>query len=56
MPFGLTNAPATFQALVQDVLQPLLDVSVIVYIDDILIYSQNDQDHKHHVHQVLELL
>ena len=56
MPFGLTNAPATFQALVQDVLRPLLDISVIVYIDDILIYSQNDQDHAHHVRQVLELL
>src|SRR5215216_6758166 len=56
MPFGLTNAPATFQALVQDVLQPLLDISVIVYIDDILIYSQNDQDHTHHVCQVFELL
>ena len=49
MPFGLTNAPATFQALVQDVLRPLLDVSVIVYIDDILIYSQNDADHSYHI-------
>ncbi|TMC24502.1 MAG: hypothetical protein E6J34_00380, partial [Chloroflexi bacterium] len=56
MPFGLTNAPATFQALVQDVLRPLLDVSVIVYIDDILIYSQNDADHSYHIRQVLELL
>src|SRR3954470_18243388 len=45
MPFGLTNAPATFQALVQDVLRPLLDRCVIVYIDDILIYSQNEQEH-----------
>ena len=49
MPFGLTNAPATFQAMVQDILRPLLDISVIVYIDDILIYSKNDQDHTHHV-------
>jgi reverse transcriptase-like protein len=56
MPFGLTNAPATFQALVQDVLRPLLDIAVIVYIDDILIYSKNDQDHTKHVRQVLELL
>ena len=56
MPFGLTNAPVTFQALVQDILCPLLDVSVIVYIDDILIYSQNDADHSYHIQQVLELL
>ena len=49
MPFGLTNAPATFQALVQDVLHPLLDKCVVVYIDDILIYSQNEQDHTQHL-------
>jgi hypothetical protein len=54
MPFGLTNAPATFQALVQDVLRPLLDKCVIVYIDDILIYSQNDQDHLSHLQQVVK--
>jgi deoxyuridine 5'-triphosphate nucleotidohydrolase len=56
MPFGLTNAPATFQAMVQDILRPLLDISVIVYIDDILIYSQNDTDHQYHVRQVFDLL
>ena len=56
MPFGLTNAPATFQALVQDILQPLLNICVVVYIDDILIYSKNDIDHTQHVWQVFEIL
>jgi hypothetical protein len=56
MPFGLTNAPATFQALVQDILRPLLDICVIVYIDDILIYSQNEKEHTQHICQVLEIL
>src|SRR4051812_44205261 len=49
MPFGLTNAPATFQALVQDVLCPLLDKSVIMYIDDILIFSKTDTEHHKHI-------
>src|SRR3954467_778930 len=56
MPFGLTNAPATFQALVQDILKPLLDICVIVYIDDILIFSKTDTEHREHIRQVLALL
>src|SRR3954454_10644822 len=52
MPFGLTNAPATFQALVQDILHPLLDKSVIVYINDILIFSKTDTKHAEHICQV----
>src|SRR5919107_959472 len=56
MPFGLTNAPATFQALMQDIFRPLLDKCVIVYLDDILIFSQNETDHKQHIEQVFEIL
>src|SRR5690349_11699549 len=56
MPFRLTNAPATFQALVQDILKPLLDICVIVYIDDILIYSKDDKEHADHIRQVLKIL
>jgi hypothetical protein len=56
MPFGLTNAPASFQALVNNVLRDFLDVFVIVYMDDILVYSKHDADHEGHVKQVLQKL
>jgi hypothetical protein len=56
MPFGLTNAPATFQALINDVLRQHLDIFVIAYLDDILIYSENEQEHIEHVQIVLECL
>ena len=56
MPFGLTNAPAAFQRFMNDIFSDLLNVSVIIYLDDILIYSNNPADHKKHVREVLRRL
>ena len=56
MPFGLANAPATFQAHVNNVLREYLDVFCIVYLDDILIFSDDEESHERHVRQVLEKL
>jgi hypothetical protein len=56
MPFGLCNAPATFMRLMNDVLCPFIDSFVIVYMDDILIFSNTWQEHLSHVTQVLETL
>ena len=56
MPFGLTNAPAVFQALVNDVLLDMLDRFVFVYLDDILVFSKNKEEHVHHVQAVLQRL
>ena len=53
MPFGLTNAPAAFQHFVNDVFSDLLDKSVIVYLDDILVYSDDPEMHVDHVWEVL---
>jgi hypothetical protein len=53
MPFGLANAPSTFQHYVNDALRPFLDVFCSAYIDDVLIYSDNLEDHKKHVRSVL---
>ena len=53
MPFGLTNAPSTFQRFVNTVFADMLDITIIVYLDDILIYSDNLEDHKKHVREVL---
>lgn len=56
MPFGLVNAPATFQGYINQVLREFLDIFVIVYLDDILIYSEAKEDHPSHVRAVLERL
>nr|GEX42293.1 putative reverse transcriptase domain-containing protein [Tanacetum cinerariifolium] len=56
MSFGLTNAPAIFMDLINRVCKPYLDKFVIVFIDDILIYSKNEQDHGEHLKLILELL
>ena len=56
MPFGLTNAPAVFQALVNDVLRDLLNICVVVYLDDILIFSRTPKEHTDHVRLVLQWL
>ncbi|XP_048048309.1 uncharacterized mitochondrial protein AtMg00860-like [Megalobrama amblycephala] len=56
MPYGLVNAPSVFQDFMQEVLWEFLHKSVLVYIDDSLIYSRSMADHRHHVAEVLQRL
>ncbi|MBW0503887.1 hypothetical protein O181_043602 [Austropuccinia psidii MF-1] len=56
MPFGLTNAPASFQNPVNDIFQDLLDVYVVAYLDDIVVFSKSEEEHVTHVSTVLSRL
>ena len=57
MPFGLTNAPATFQALINNLLREYLDDFVVAYLDDILVYTNGTLvEHQEHVRKVLKKL
>jgi hypothetical protein len=56
MPCGLTNAPATFQAYIDDCLRPCIDDFAVCYLDDIVMYSTNEEEHKKQVRTLLEEL
>jgi len=56
MPLGLTNAPAAFMDLMNRVFKPYLDKFVVVFIDDILIYSRTSDEHTHHLRVALDVL
>ena len=56
MPFGLTNAPAIFMDLMNRVFHEYLDRFVIVFIDDILVYSKSQEEHEEHLRMVLQVL
>ena len=56
VPFGLTNAPATFMCLMNSVFSKYLDKFVLVFLDDIIIYYKNEEDHEEHLRMTLGLL
>ena len=56
MPFGFTNAPAAFMDLMNRVFRPYLDQFVVIFIDDILVYSKDAQEHEQNLRIVLRIL
>jgi hypothetical protein len=56
VPFGLTGAPAAFMKLMQQLFHHLLDKTVVVFLDDILVYSKTEAEHREHLREVLEIL
>jgi hypothetical protein len=56
VPFGLTNAPIVFMCLMNGIFRNYLDKFVIVFLDDILIYSKSEEEHEHHLRLVLQVL
>jgi hypothetical protein len=56
MPFGLTNAPATLQGYIDNCRRPYIDNFTVCYLDNILLYSANEQEHEYHVRKVLQRL
>ncbi|MBW0521465.1 hypothetical protein O181_061180 [Austropuccinia psidii MF-1] len=56
MPFGLTNAPTSFQNLINDIFQDLLDVFIVVHLDEVMVFSKSEEEHVTHVSTVLTKL